>query len=192
MKNLMRAVIMISILSFPLLGIAEAQSGKVVTIGNGTNYVDFTGNGKPGLVVMGHRDNFNAHSFDVVSFYLFSDPKDGSLPVWNIIPVMKKEKEQLEVIVSGGADCILHDFRLLSDSGMTPAALILADRELGSSYADLESVTFTYFYLEKNSEGIPGSPLFSFKQSRVVKSKAKYCDVGEAYQKELGIGTYKP
>jgi hypothetical protein len=172
-------------------GMAESPSAKLVKLVNGVNSVDFTGDGIPDLIVIGRRDNFNAHGFDVVSFYIFTDDKEFSVKQWDIVPIMKKEKERLEVTVSGGADCILHDFRLLSGSSKTAASLILADRELRNSYADSETVTFTYFSLETNREGIPGEPRYYFKQSRVVKSKAKYCDVGEAFQKELGIDSYR-
>jgi hypothetical protein len=120
------------------------------------------------------------------------EDKDLSVKQWDVVPVMKKKEEELEVTISGGADCILHDFRLLAGSGKTAASLILADRELIKGYGESETVRFTYFSLGTNSAGVPGVPRYYFKQSRVVKSKTKYCDVGEAFQKELGIGSYTP
>ena len=170
---------------------AESPAAKLVKLQNGVNSVDFTGDGISDLIVMGRRDNFNAHGFDVVSFYIFTDDKEFSVKQWDIVPVMKKKGERLEITVGGGADCILHDFRLLAGSGKTAASLILADRKLINGYAESEAVTFTYFSLERNKEGIPGEPRYYFKQLRAVKSKAKYCDVGEAFQKELGIDSYR-
>ena len=188
MKKTLFTVMVLTLFNLPSM--AESPSSKLVKIGYGVNSVDFTGDRIPDLIVMGRRDNFNAHGFDVISFYIFVDDKDLSVKQWDIIPVMKKKEEQLEVTVSGGADCILHDFRLLTGSGKTAASMILADRELKNGYGESEAVQFTYFSLETNNEGIPGEPRYYFKQSRIVKSKAKYCDVGEAFQKELGIGSY--
>jgi len=35
----------------------------------GENRVDFTGDGRPDRVMIAHRANYNAHGFDVVTFY---------------------------------------------------------------------------------------------------------------------------
>ncbi len=173
----------------PLVCKAETPSANLVQVKFGANSVDFTGDGVPDLVVLGHRENFNAHSFDVASFYILADAIDGTKR-WNIVPVMEKNKERLEVTFSGGADCVLHDFRLLAGSGKSHALLILADRDMGTSFIHPGTVTFTYFSLTSNTDRTPGFPRFAFDRSHVTKSKAHYCDVEAAFQKELGIGTY--
>ncbi len=188
--KILLTVTVLTILCISPMSRAESPSARLIKLGNGVNSVDFTGDGVPDLIVMGHRDNFNAHDFNVVSFYIYVDDKDMNVKEWDIVPVVTKKDEHLEVTVGGGADCILHDFRLLAGSGKTSASLILADRELKNGYGESETVKFTYFSLETNSEGIPGFPRYYFEQSRVVKSKVKYCDVNEAFQKELGIGSY--
>ncbi len=68
MKRILLPVLLLTLISFP--GMAESPSAKLVKLGNGINSVDFTGDGIPDLVVMGRSDNFNAHGFDVVSFYI--------------------------------------------------------------------------------------------------------------------------
>ncbi len=42
-------------------------------IKNGENRIDLIGDGTPSLVFSGHRENFNAHSFEVISFYVQSE-----------------------------------------------------------------------------------------------------------------------
>jgi hypothetical protein len=173
-----------------LVGVASAAAptpARTVHVGNGVTRVDLLGDGTPGLIVSGHRENFNAHSFEVVSFYLQIDSVT-SVKEWNIVPLMEKEKERLQLTVSGGADCLLHDFRLLTRQGKVPTTLILADRELGDSFANPAPVTFTYFLLRHDTQGMPGFPPYSFELSHASRSKAAYCDVGEAFQKELGLG----
>lgn len=190
MQRFLNVVMLFAVGGFTQSGMAEPPYTNPVKLEFAANSVDFTGDGVADLVMLSHRENFNAHSFDVASFYVLVEAEDGHPRQWNIVPVMAKDKEKLEVIVSGGADCVLHDFRLLAGSRTTPAALILADRDMGNSYADRGTVTFTYYTLASNTEGDPGSPRYSFEQSRVTTSKGRYCDVGKAFQRELGIGAY--
>ena len=190
MSIFLRTLMCITVACISLSSIAEPESTNPVKIRNGVNSVDFTGDGISGLVVLGHRENFNAHSFEIATFYISAQSVSGNAKQLDIVPIMGKNKEKFEVAIGGGADCILHDFRLLAGSGKTPAVLILADRDMGKSYIDSEEVTFTYFTLAIRNDGTPGFPPYSFEQTRSIKSKARYCDVTEAFQKELGIGAY--
>ena len=185
MKSLV--LIWVVLLSSIIIAIA-APLGKVVKIANGITRIDFTGDGVPDMVISGHRENNNAHSFDVVSFYV--PVKDGTAATneWNIVPIMGKKKEELTISVSGGADCLLHDFRLLIGKGKDAAVLVVADREFGDNFASEAPVTFAFYSLNHSTDQIPGVPTYSFEQSHVSKSKVKYCDVGEALLKELGLG----
>jgi hypothetical protein len=65
--------------------------------------------------------------------------------------------------------------------------LILADRELGNSFIDIEKVTFRLYRLVRSTDGIPGRPAYYFDLTETRAAKAKYCDVDEALQKELGV-----
>jgi hypothetical protein len=105
----------------------------------------------------------------------------GELPI---------EREALRV--SGGADCRLHDFRLLKPIGSNPVRLILADRDPGSSYADVANVHFSYFELAKNDDGDPGWPSLYFKLKDTKVSSHQYCDVDEALDKELHLKAADP
>lgn len=149
---------------------AETLSSSVVKFGNGITYVDIIGDGTPAMVVAARRENFNAHGFDVVSIYVQVAPlSDG--PEWNLIPITVDGDEKLTLTIGGGADCVLHDFRLLRDTSKRASVLVIANRELGDSFASSEPVTFTYFELKKNTEGDPGSPSYYFEKSKVTKRR---------------------
>lgn len=162
--------------------VSAAPEKTVIKIGNGITQVDFTGDGVPDLIISGHRENYNAHSFDVVSFYV---PFEN---IWNIVPIFGKEKEEWQVSIGGGADCLLQDFRLLKGGAKEPATLITADRELGESYVNPAKVTFTFYKFTRNKEAEVGEPTFSFIFSKAINSKVNYCDVGNAFKVELNLG----
>jgi len=159
---------------------AAKISRSPVLIRNGPNKIDFAGDGSHGLIVKAHRENGNAHSFEAVSFYLLVEDS------WNIVPIGWGEGEQDMLRIAGGADCVLHDFRLLPGGKDQPATLILADREIGESFADTRDVTFTWYSLVHNlHDQDPLGPNYYFQKSRTETSKKPYCDVEEAFKEEL-------
>lgn len=168
----------------------HAAPASVVQLSDGVTHTDISGDGQKGMIVKARRENFNAHGFDVISFYIQSPLIVGGSSVWNIVPVFTGNKEMLELTVSGGADCVLHDFRLIKSEPGKGVRLIIANREIRESYFEESSVTFEYYTLNKNSKGAVGDPLYYFKKTNVLKAKGKYCDVGEAFMKELGLGGY--
>ena len=175
MKKLL--VAFLSVASSLAFAAPEVSSIK---ISNGVTQVDFVGDGVLDLIISGHRENFNAHSFEVISFYI---PVENR---WNIVPIFENGKEKSQISVSGGADCLLHDFRLLMGGSSNPATLITADRDMGVSYIDQAKVVFTYYTLVHREE--VGSPVYGFEKSGSKIAKVKYCDVGDAFKNELGIG----
>lgn len=40
----------------------------------------------------------------------------------------------------------------------------------------------------RNTDGLTGWPSFYFEHSRTVPAKRMYCDVNEAFERELGLG----
>jgi hypothetical protein len=183
--------------AFVMLGAcyASARAGdldgyRVVQINNGMNSLKIRGN--EALVFRAWRENYNAHGFDVITFYLRSKA-DGATAQWGLVPIFSRtngdEKERLELTASGGADCQLHDFRLLVTPDGKEVRLIVASRDMGESYADDAAVHFDYYALTENSDGTPGRPTFYFKALQSVDAKTVYCDVNEALDKELHLGT---
>jgi hypothetical protein len=164
----------------------DAPPTGVLLIQNGPNRLTLAG--KELLAVRGWRENFNAHGFDTVNFYLHAP--DGT---WHLVPVMVPAAkglpaEQAGVGASGGADCQLRDFRLIDARGGKPAQLILADREFGESFADAATLHFDYYELAENTEGVVGDPLYWFRHVKHVDAPKPYCDVNDAFDKELHLG----
>jgi len=190
MRHLKSVGIFCCFLLFSAAHSGHATPASVVQLSDGVTYADFSGDGQKGLIIKARRENFNAHGFDVISFYIQSPPIDGGTSVWNIVPVFTGNKEMLELTVSGGADCVLHDFRLIKSEPGKASRLIIANRKIRESYFEESSVTFEYYTLNKNSEGAVGAPRYYFKKTSTSKAKGKYCDVGDAFMKELGLGAY--
>ncbi len=169
---------------------AEFDSYTVVKLSYGANPVDINNDGINDLVFLARRENFNAHGFDVVTFYIQTPRKDKVIKPWNIVPLFKENKESLTFGVSGGADCVLNDFRFLKPKKGTQSLLIRAERDTLASFYEDNTVNFHYYAFEENSEGEPGVPLVFFKFQKTIKSKHKYCDVNQAFRSELGLENY--
>jgi len=144
-----------------------------------------------GLVVMSRRENGNGHGFDVVSFYVEAVAGVQDEPPLSILPLFKKDKdeEKLELTVGGGADCLLHDFRLTHGAG--GVYLIVATREFGESYVDERPVTFDRYELEHNATGEVGRPPYYFEWKEASTSQRRYCDVGDAFKQDLRLEPYR-
>ena len=169
---------------------AGSPLGTVKPLVYGVTQLDLTGRGLPGMAVLAKRDNFNAHGFDVLTLYVKVSLETGDPTIWRLVPVFEKDSEQLTQHASGGADCLLHDFRLFTAPGERVLQLVVADREMGDSYANTEGVNFKFYELKQNTEGVPGRPLYYFEFSHSLIAKQKYCDVGVALKDELGFGQY--
>ena len=173
----------------------------VIPLANGLNNLSLTAAPLPARAFLAHRDNFNAHDFEVLTLYIEAPVGPGDKPRWQLVPAFdtRDEKrrgvprgEHLTLQAYGGADCRLGDFRLLAASADADATLVLADRELGDGFASPAPVAFRFFKLRKNSDGIPGRPAYYFEFDHERRAAKPYCDVGEALQTELGVGPYQP
>jgi hypothetical protein len=165
---------------------ARAGDAAVIPLAYGSNLINFGADGEAGMAVLGHRDNGNAHGFDVLTLYL----KRAHEGAWQIVSVFDGEKEQLTLTAAGGADCVLHDFRLIRTAPHDSAELVVADRDAGASFADAAPVRFKFYQLRRSSQGDVGRPLYFFELVRRTVSRTAHCDVGEAFSQELGIGAY--
>jgi len=170
----------------------DLRAERVQPLQNGVNRVALQTGTPLGMAMLAHRENFNAHSFDVLTLYAQSSPLAGEPAQWQVVPLFDAQGEHLDVKRSGGADCLLHDFRLLLPTGGQGAELVLADREMGDSFAATASVTFRFFRLRTNREGLAGRPLLYFDFVRARPAKAAYCDVGDAFATELQLPAITP
>jgi hypothetical protein len=170
----------------------DAMAGQLgaVPLAYGVNGIDLGRGTSAGMAVLAHRDNFNAHGFDVLTIYVRPEPVDSRLQEWQIVTVFENDKESLSLAADGGADCMVRDFRLLRERGQNQLTLIVAERDMGNSYVDSMPVRFKYYEFRKNSDGNIGRPLYYFALTRTQTSHKPYCDVEQAFVEDLGITDY--
>lgn len=162
----------------------------VVRLRNGANDVDLDGDGGLDMVFSAWRENYNAHGYTATTFYWQKrDSVPG--PRWQLVPFFdaKGVPEKDGFATAQGADCILADVRLLrpGSSAGKSVLVVAAARDAGQTYADSAGVTFTVYTLERNADGLAGWPARRFEVTRTFRSRDRYCDVGDAFARELAI-----
>ena len=162
---------------------AEPPTGQVVKLANGVTPMEL--DGLKLQATLTHRENYNAHSFDIFSLAIKDAVMKGSAPSWQAVTFFDGDEEHYELRSGGGADCLLHDFRLLR-LGKT-LTLVLADREPGDSFADQARVTFSFYELRKNAQNAVGRPLYYFERTATQPATQSYCDVSDAFSAELKL-----
>lgn len=176
-------------------GNAGAAAPSTIPLHFGSNLIDFGGPGTTGMALLGRRDNFNAHGFDVLTLYLKSTaPNTAGVDAdadWQVVTIFDGDKEALTLTTGGGADCRLHDFRLLRQPAPGDASLIVAQRDFSLSYVEPAPVHFKFYALRRNDAGDVGRPRYYFDLVKQTTSQKPYCDVGEAFAHELGVKAYR-
>lgn len=161
---------------------------KSVSLSNGFNQVKLGGH--EATVIVAERENYNAHGFSVATIYMKGPSDRQDRTVLNIVlafPRDSGEPEILQLSTSGGADCVLHDYRLLTSERSKEAWLVIARRDYGQSYVDHAPVHFDVYRLQENKDGLFGRPPVYFEFDHRVEASKPYCDVDDAMSKELGI-----
>jgi len=190
MRFLLASLILTSIR--PCLALAQHErlnQMKMVRLTNGTTAVDLDGDGRADLVVRAWVENYNAHSYDILTFYI-QNPRATENAI-NLVPFADSSAIRREAFrTDRGADCTLADLRLLKPPA-GPAVIVIGRRDVGTSYADSLPVSFTVYRLHVHNEGQPGSPPYLFVAERSFQGPRKYCDVNDAFRAELGLGNYR-
>ena len=127
------------------------------------------------MMVVGKRENFNAHSFELASLYVRVGQE------WNVVTYFDDDVEFEQLTSSGGADCLLHDFRFRRASIHKPLELVIADREFGDTFSDSRPVVFRIYSLRHNVDKLWGRPDWYFELYATRTSRESYCDVGDAF-----------
>jgi hypothetical protein len=151
-----------------------------VRIKNGLNNIDIDGDNAKDIIMNGYRGNITAHDFDAYSFYIFMDK------ISNIVAISDSDdvsKDKYEIFTHKGADCILRDIRLFKNKDEKSYNLVIAEREFGETYVDEKKVTFSLYKLDYDND----ETRFIFRKYGEIKSKNNYCDVEEAFKKELDM-----
>jgi hypothetical protein len=167
---------------------------EIVPLAEGPNSVDLLGWGRPGLVVMGFLNNYNAHNSHHLTFYVSYPDSEGGQIRWDVVPFVAGSHRELGFSTHQGADCVLRDLRILNQLAPPPTAAIVlvAERDIGESYADSQPVTFSIYEIRTNVAMAPGTPGIYFERTHVRRSRRQYCDVDEALRAELGLGSPRP
>jgi hypothetical protein len=191
-RNLSVAILLAGfVLSRP----GEAQTSQnafatmeVLTLSEGPNNMQLKGEGPPDLVMRAWRENFNAHGFYYYTFYVQHPDSEDGRTRWELVPFVTGNEVENGIATSQGADCVLRDLRVLRPRrAPNPATVVIASRELKRTYADAEAVQFSVYELRMNTGGVPGEPGIAFHRVRTILAHRQYCDVAEAFEKELGI-----
>jgi len=191
-------VLGIALLATPVASAQHAGrtgSPRVVRLHDGRNLLDILGNGGQGAVEVAARENFNAHGHHVALFLVDAPryPRQGkSSTAWQVVPFFGVHGDSLAVDelfgTTEGADCTLRDLRVIAGGGGRPVTVVIGERDFGASYADSAAVQFRYYELHVNREETVGYPTYWFAPARVVLAKGRYCDVDDAFDRELGLG----
>lgn len=166
---------------------ADFHDMKVIPLHNGPNDIDLDGDGIKDEIFVAWRDNENAHGYEHIIFYRKTADKEHA---WELVPLFNRQGDIDEdsLRTNLGADCALGAVVVIETNAKnSPVALVVANRELGKSFADAAHVSFSYYELTRNEDGIPGWPLIYWKVARTIDSKRDYCDVKDALRSELGI-----
>jgi hypothetical protein len=169
----------------------ERTRVAILPIHNGRNSFDLLGNGQSGEIIVSRRPNGNAHGYSIVLFQVLAPADGGSQPAWQVIPFFggphdANTGEDLFGTVEG-ADCTLRDLRIIRRGRAKPIEVVTALRDFGTSFADSASVRFDFYELRANTEWL--GPTYLFHHTRFVRTKGTYCDVDDAFDRELGLGT---
>lgn len=169
-------------------GTAGLAGATVLPLQNGPNTVDLLGDGTRATVFVARKENFNAHGYSSIAFYLHSGYDRSDSAEWQLLPFVDRRADRDVIRTEEGADCTLMDFRVLRVRPHAAVVVIIARREQGESFADSVPVQFDVYRLQRNREGLPGWPTYYFQFERSIPASRPYCDVNEAFQQELGLG----
>jgi hypothetical protein len=167
---------------------------QVIELANGPNVIDINGDGHKDLVFNAHRSNFNAHDFEHITFYMQAsvaaggaDATTSEKPLWHVVPFFTAQAPEFVAFDTvEGADCWLRDMVLLRNPEGSITAVV-ANRDMGSSYADKARVTFSIYRVAHNANGQAGAPPIYFQRVDRFPGKSLYCDVDHAMVAELGV-----
>ena len=172
---------------------ATTDKSAVIQLHGGRNAVDILGTGRSGTIDVADRENYNAHGHHIAVFQVrapryANDPR--SADEWQVVPFFDSDTAAAEEIFHTveGADCTLRDLRVLRGTPRRPVTVVITERALGRSYADSAAVQFQFYELRTNAAGIVGYPSYYFERTRVVEAKRAYCDVDDAFDRELHLG----
>jgi len=161
---------------------------EVLALNEGPNSLQLKGWAPPDMVMRAWRENYNAHGFYYYTFYVQHPDSEDGRTRWELVPFVIGNHFENGIATSQGADCVLRELRVLRPKqSPNPVTVLIAEREMKGTYADTERVTFSVYELQMNTRGRPGEPGIAFYRVRTIPARRRYCDVEDAFVRELGI-----
>ncbi len=156
---------------------------RVIRLQNGLNWVDLNGDGREDLVVGARwRGGVTGRHSDSHHFLVAGQNVGDGDPEWYGVTGAH--------FGSGSDDeCRQYEARLVAQNSETGAGYVVIDarRDPGGSYYDSEAVEFSFCRVVNVAPVGADRPAFRFILNNQVESDATYCDIGEAFQSELGL-----
>lgn len=174
------------ILIMVLVGVSPALAQmEIVPLNYGSNAIDLDGDGKTEQIVKSWRENFNAHGYH--SYLFLESRKSDKGQITSTITVLAPDKGVHRDMVrsSEGANCTITDYTLVQVNDESALVLLKSSRPTTDGYGGKHPVTFEFYKLTRNEEGIPGDPHRYWQPHKAITSKQTYCDVHNAMKAEL-------
>ncbi|HTK48701.1 MAG TPA: hypothetical protein VL328_12070 [Gemmatimonadaceae bacterium] len=178
---------------------ARAQGAErrlvVVQLYNGFNVVDLLGDGHGGQIVVSRREHADGTGYSTALFQVRAavDAADSaSATEWRLIPFFGPDErvggdDLFRSVEAGG--CASVDLRVVRIGAGRPVQVVVARRAVGATATEPTAVRFDFYEVRGNVEHVPATPRWYFQRVRGERSRERYCDVNDAFARELGIGT---
>lgn len=120
-------------------------------------------------------DPNNAHPIEMIGFFV-SNAKGPATQV----PFEIDTAYEPVLTMKSGADCAISAVRIV----LRGTHLRVAYAQRKGDWNDKKPGRLTLFELDKNSDGLPGTPDLYFKKLKSVDTKRSYCDMNTALDQE--------
>jgi hypothetical protein len=178
---------------------ARAQAAErrlvVVQLYNGINVVDLLGGGSRGQIVVSRREHADGTGYSTALFQVRAPADAGdstSAAAWQVLPFFGPDErvggdDLFRTVEAGG--CASADLRVVRIGAGRPVQVVVARRAPGATPAEPTAVRFEFYEMRTNAERTPATPRWFFQRVRGERSRERYCDVNDAFARELGVGT---
>lgn len=159
-----------------------------IALRSGVNAVsDFAPDGRPAQIVLGWRDNGNAHGYDVLLILM----RPAASEPWNVVAVETERGEPPADLVADDphmGDDVVKAVRLVKGTmDKRPATLLLtATRQWKETIPEPALVTFRVYRLTENKAGA-GMTRDYFALVQTTTSATKFCNAEIALAKNFGL-----
>jgi hypothetical protein len=167
----------------------------VVQLYNGFNVVDLLGDGHHGQIVVSRRAHADGTGYSTALFQvraLANAADSTSAAEWQLLPFFGPDErvggdDLFRSVEAGG--CASVDLRVVRIGAGRPVQVVVARRAVGATATEPTAVRFDFYEVRGNVEHVPATPRWYFQRVRGERSRERYCDVNDAFARELGIGT---